>query len=394
MQLKNKFIFAMLSLLLLSSCQTIEVNNKTVEVDSVEVVMSKSIENTVMKLSGGEYTTLYNQVIKGVVTFINYQKVGTTLESSGLGSGFIYDQDSRYYYLMTNNHVVSGYSEMHIVTHTNQQIKVEVLGQDAIQDVAIARIDKTKVSDVVVLPISQEADGTFLLPEIGSPIFAIGNPGNINLRKTLTTGIVSGLNRSIKEKQADGMFKQIHAIQIDVAINPGNSGGPLFNMNGEIIGVNTLKITSDGVNSVEGINFSLPIHDMYIIGSKIRDNYAKTGIASKGTTVSRTSLGIDSAKALIEYGYYERLNLNIPQTIISGVVVEKMSSKTALIGNDNLIIVEFEGHKIENPCQLRWYLYEHEANELVKIKVYDRIDGQYSSLTQYSVTLIKETVVD
>lgn len=393
MRLKNKSLLAIFSLLVLTSCSNIATSNNSAELSNgPEIIVAKALQGTTRELSTTAYTTLFDQVIKGVVSFVNYQSdISKTMVAAGIGSGFIYSEDTTYYYLITNRHVVEDYDEMQIITHTNQEIKVDIIGEDTTQDVAVARVEKSKVKDVIVCDLYQE-NGVFYQPEVGEAVFAIGNPGSLTFRKTLTTGIIAGLDRVIQETDQKTIMIETHATQLDIAINPGNSGGPLFNMDGKIIGVNSLKIVSDGVNDVEGVNFALPIHDMYYMAESLKTYYQTNHRVKSNTQNERFSLGIKKAESMIDVSLEERKEANIPGSVYSGVYVKEVLDSN-MSGLVDAVIVGFNETPIENKAQLRRCLLEYDAEESVTIQAYYPVNGTYPTTAEnQTFTLVKEMV--
>ncbi len=164
--------------------------------------------------------------------------------SSGTGSGFIIDKDG---HILTNYHVIEGADSVHVNLANGSTHDAKIIGQDASNDVAVLKIEAPAAQ---LVPVAL-GDSSKLL--VGQKILAVGNP--FGLERTLTTGIISSLDRSLKAKNGR-MIKGI--IQTDAAINPGNSGGPLLNSRGEVIGMNTAIISQVGQSA--GISFAVPIN--------------------------------------------------------------------------------------------------------------------------------------
>ena len=147
----------------------------------------------------------------------------TQLMERGTGSGVIYDKAG---YIATNNHVVEGASEIIVSLPDGRTVKGKVLGADAVTDLAVVKIDADN------LTVATFGDSDTL--QVGEPAIAIGNPLGLEFRGSVTAGVISALNRSIEVGE-----RKFNLIQTDAAINPGNSGGALFNMQGQVIGVNS-----------------------------------------------------------------------------------------------------------------------------------------------------------
>jgi S1-C subfamily serine protease len=162
----------------------------------------------------------------------------------GTGSGFVFDTEG---HILTNHHVIDGAEEIEVVLADGRALRAEITGTDPYYDLAVLQVDAAQIADLPPLPL---ATGGPL--RVGQRVLAIGNP--FGLDRTLTTGIISALNRIIESDSGSAIG---NAIQTDAAINPGNSGGPLLNTRGEVIGVNT-AIQSPSGGSV-GIGFAVPI---------------------------------------------------------------------------------------------------------------------------------------
>ena len=204
--------------------------------------------------AGRSVRDIYKQEGRGVV-FIQSQGVtsdsnspfGLPQQGTATGSGFVVDEEGT---IVTNAHVVEGADRVEVRFDENGEfINAEVKGVDTSTDVAVLKIDPSDVQDLTPLPLG---DSSKL--QVGDPVIAIGNP--FGYSKTVTTGIVSGLQREI---QAPNGFTIPDVIQTDASINPGNSGGPLLDSNGRVIGINSQIATGGGQGSV-GIGFAVPVN--------------------------------------------------------------------------------------------------------------------------------------
>ncbi|MDX1410357.1 MAG: trypsin-like peptidase domain-containing protein, partial [Saprospiraceae bacterium] len=223
-------------------------------------------------LLDGSLTSLYESVIPGIVSI----RVGTSQ-----GSGFVFDNEG---HIITNQHVVDDASTVEVSFSTGFKAYGTVIGSDGDADIAVVKVD-APAEEIHPLVIG---DSSAL--QVGQPVVAIGNPFGLN--GTMTLGIISGLGRTQRAHQAPsggGFFSNADIIQTDAAINPGNSGGPLFNLNGEVVGVNQSirtenfnEITGNAVNS--GVGFSISINLVKrIVPVLIRDGkyeYPYLGITS------------------------------------------------------------------------------------------------------------------
>lgn len=168
-----------------------------------------------------------------------------TQPQEGIGSGFIFNEEGL---ILTNYHVVQGASEVKVIFSTGKEVAAKVVNYDQSADLAVVKITDSNVEVPGVLHFGNSDD-----IKVGEQVIAIGSPLSKDFSGSVTTGIVSAINREMQFE--DG--KTLKLIQTDTAINPGNSGGPLLNSRGEVIGINTAKIQAQGV---EGLGFSIPIN--------------------------------------------------------------------------------------------------------------------------------------
>ena len=220
---------------------------------------------------------LYQQVLPGVVSITNSNQAGTSL-----GSGFVFDSEG---HVLTNQHVIEGSSEVEVGFTSGFKAHGTIIGSDTDADVAVIKVDAPAEQ---IHPLALGDSGAL---KVGEQVVAIGNP--FRLSGTMTLGIVSGLGRTQPAHAAPeggGFFSTADIIQTDAAINPGNSGGPLFNLNGEVVGINqsirtdSFNTTGNAVNS--GVGFSISINLVKrIVPYLIRDGkyeYPYLGISSSG----------------------------------------------------------------------------------------------------------------
>lgn len=287
-----------------------------------------------------------DKVYDSVVVVNNYQNS----RLAGYGSGFVYKKDNKYGYILTNNHVVENASEIKVTLSSGEEIDAKVLGTDEYMDIAVLRIDADKVLQVAELGDSTEA-------KIGDTIFTVGTPVSTDYAGTVTKGIISGENREITVTN-NGSSYMMEAIQIDASINPGNSGGPLVNINGEVIGINSVKLVE---SSIEGMGFAIPIE---VAMSQI--DKLESGKAIERPVIGVALYDLDSLPLL---GYSD---LRIDDSIKSGVVVDSVESgsdaeKAGLQRND--IITKVDGTEIKNAAHLKYLLYKHNIGDSVKLTI-------------------------
>ena len=251
----------------------------------------------------------------------------------GEGSGFIIHKDG---YILTNAHVIENSDSVQIALSTGGLFKGKIIGMDRVADLALIKIDSPNPLPVIPLGHSKE-----LKP--GDWVMAIGSPFGLDL--TVTVGIVSAKGRSLGATPYDDF------IQTDTPINPGNSGGPLINTHGEVVGINTAVMQMG-----QGLGFSLPVD----LAKKLIPELKATG------KVTRSWLGVSVQD--ITLADKESLKLGVDQgSLVREVVVDSPAYKAGLKMND--VIVEFNGHTINNSRKLPKEVVYTTSGEEVSIKL-------------------------
>ncbi len=251
---RSVLLFSILLLVTMLACQVSSVPTLTqpTPVQSNQITPPSVPTPIALPQEADTLEVLYQQVLPGVVLIVNSTQQGTSL-----GSGFIYDNEGN---VVTNQHVVEGSSEVEVDFSSGYKAYGTVIGTDSDADVAVIKVDHVPAEEIHPLAIG---DSSTL--NVGQPVVAIGNPFGLN--GTMTLGIVSGLGRTQIAHQAPtgGNYITADIIQTDAAINPGNSGGPLFNLDGEVVGINQSirtdtfnNQTGNAVNS--GVGFSISIN--------------------------------------------------------------------------------------------------------------------------------------
>lgn len=308
-----------------------------------------------------QITDIVEEVSPAVVGVTNIQMRSDFWQQSesneaGTGSGVIYKKDDEYAYIVTNHHVVTQADVVEIVLNDETNLEAEILGTDLFTDLAVLRVEADKVPDPIELGSSESL-------KVGEPVIAIGNPLGHMFAGSVTQGIISGKQRTIPQDfNNDGRPDwQSEVIQTDAAINPGNSGGALINIEGNLIGINSMKINQA---VAQGIGFAIPID----IAKPIIEELEKSG------QVVRPFMGVE-IYSLEEVPKSEWKNsLNLPDEIEGGVYiwsVEPLSpaEKGGLQRLD--VITEFDGKEILNILDLRKILYqERDIGDEVRIVYY------------------------
>ena len=270
------------------------------------------------------------------------------------GSGVIYKKNGKDAYLVTNTHVIKGASKVDIRLADGTKVPGEIVGSDTFSDIAVVKISSEKVTTVAEFGDSSKLN-------VGETAIAIGSPLGSEYANTVTQGIISSLNRNVSLKSQDGQAISTKAIQTDTAINPGNSGGPLVNIQGQVIGITSSKIASNGGTSVEGLGFAIPSNDAQNIIKQLESD----------GKVTRPALGIQMVN-LANIGASDLRKLNIPSSVTSGVVVKSVQSN--MPASDHLekydVITKVDDKNISSSTDLQSALYNHSIGDTIKITYY------------------------
>lgn len=267
------------------------------------------------------------------------------------GSGVIYKKNENDAYIVTNTHVINGASKVDIRLADGTKVPGEIIGSDTFSDIAVVKISSEKVTTVAEFGDSSQLN-------VGETAIAIGSPLGSEYANTVTQGIISSLNRNVSLKSEDGQAISTKAIQTDTAINPGNSGGPLVNIQGQVIGITSSKIASNGGTSVEGLGFAIPSNDVQNIIKQLESD----------GKVTRPALGIQMVN-LSNVGANDLRKLNIPSGLTSGVVVRSVQSNMPANGHLQKydVITKVDDKEITSSTDLQHALYNHAIGDTIKI---------------------------
>ena len=277
-----------------------------------------------------------------------------TEQVSSQGSGVIYKKDGEYAYIVTNTHVINGAKKVDIRLADGTKVPGEIVGTDTYSDIAVVKISSEKVSAV-----AEFGDSSKLT--VGETAIAIGSPLGSEYANTVTQGIVSSLNRTVSLKSEDGQAISTKAIQTDTAINPGNSGGPLINIQGQVIGITSSKIATNGGTSVEGLGFAIPSNDAIKIIEQLENN----------GKVTRPALGIQMVN-LSNLSTTDLQKLKLPNNITSGVAVRSIQPNMPANGHLEKydVITKVDGNPIASATELQNALYSHSVGDEMTITYY------------------------
>jgi serine protease Do len=299
------------------------------------------------------------QVIPSVafiaVTQTSIDFLGREQEQQGVGSGVIFDEDG---HILTNNHVVEGADTVQVVLPDGREFSATVLGRAPAQDLAVIQIEGEN------LPVATLGDSNALV--VGEWVVAIGNALGLVGGPTVTAGVVSALDRTLRPGQGQPAMENL--IQIDAAINPGNSGGPLVNLRGEVVGINTA-----GIQGAEGIGFAVAISDALRLIDQLIN-------AEPTATLGITGGPVTAAVAA---------QFNLP--VDSGIVVvdvdpEGGAAEAGMRPGD--VIVAFEGEAVSTPQELRDAIQQHAPGDTVSVTI-----NREGSEQELDVTLGESLIV-
>ena len=332
---------------------------------TISTVNEQTVENAIE--NSKTVSDILEDTMECVVGISKLKNNGSSIFSNndeyslGLGTGVVVTENG---YILSNEHVTGGKSSTcYITLEDGQKYDGTVVWSDSDLDLSITKIDAKKIKYVTL--------GDSGKIKIGESVYAIGNPIGFEFRRTVTSGIISGLNRTIKIEEHNKTSYMEDLIQTDATINPGNSGGPLININGEVLGINSVKITS-----AEGIGFSIPINIIKPIIEKL---------TSTGECIT-PSLGVFAYdKNIVPYINQELdQNIKLDKGIyIADVTRNSPAEKVGVKRGD--ILLEIDGIELEKMSELRTYIYEKNVGEKVNIKLI-RSNKEY----QISVTLAKK----
>lgn len=285
---------------------------------------------------------------------INDESANDESQISSEGSGVIYKKDGKSAYLVTNTHVLNGSTNVDILLADGNKVPGEVVGSDVYSDISVVKISSEKVTDV-----AEFGDSGSLT--VGETAIAIGSPLGTEYANSVTQGIISSLGRNVTLQSENGENISTTALQTDAAINPGNSGGPLINIQGQVIGITSSKISTNGQTSVEGMGFAIPSNDVVNIINQLEKN----------GTVTRPALGIQMMD-LSNLTTSDFSKLNLPSSVKSGILVRSVQQGMPADGKlqKNDVITKVDNTDVESTSDLQSALYKHSIGDEVEITYY------------------------
>ncbi|SEM32822.1 serine protease Do [Ligilactobacillus sp. WC1T17] len=351
---------------------TTSTSNVKVNVSTQASKAFKKIKGAVVSVEAYSESTSSSSTLEDLFGDFDSDSDTTSSTSTSEGSGVIYKKSGNVAFIVTNNHVISGASKVEVLLSSGKKVKASVVGHDSVSDLAVLKIDATNVTQVATFGDSDNI-------EVGETALAIGSPLGSEYATSLTQGIISAKKRTIDVTDSNGTATgQATVIQTDAAINPGNSGGPLINLAGQVIGINSMKLSSTGTSSsssstsVEGMGFAIPSNEVVNIINQL----------VKNGKVVRPALGISLVNVSDVTTTAQSQTLKLPSSVTSGIVVLKINSGSPL-KNSGIskydVIVSLGGKKVSDISSLRTALYKHSLNDSVQIKYYH--DGKLKTTT-------------
>ena len=348
---------------------------KSTSTTSTSAVTSNASLTKTSSVVTSDVSSVVENVMPSIVSITNMsvQEVqnyfgGTSKqESESAGTGIIISQNDSELLVVTNNHVVAGSDTLTVTFADGNSVEANIKGTDSEYDVAVVAVPLDSISEDTKKAISVATLGDSTELKVGEPAIAIGNA--LGYGQSVTTGVISALNRSVSETdQTTGEMTEssVKLIQTDAAINPGNSGGALVNMKGELIGMNTAKYVD---STVEGMGYALPISDIQDIINDI--------LAGKSTTKSgSTYLGVTVKNITSEYAE----GLNMPEGVYVYSVSEgSPAEKCGLLTGD--IIVGIDGNDISDSTDLQSQIASGKVGDEIEIEFYRNEKGEYVKKT-------------
>lgn len=326
--------------------QKIEINNSNYETKKVQsTINEQTVENTIE--NSKTVADVLENTMESVVGISKLKDNGISIFSSnnetllGLGTGLIVTESG---YILSNEHVTgSKYSTCYITLENGKKYDGKVVWSDTDLDLSITKIDAKGLKYITL------GDSSNI--KVGESVYAIGNPIGFEFRRTVTSGIISAKNRSIKLEENNNISYMSDLIQTDATINPGNSGGPLIYPNGEVIGINTVKISS-----AEGIGFAIPIN----VVKGVIESFKNTG------SFEQTTIGI--------YAYdkdvipYLNSNINFSEGIYIAEITKNGPAESAGLKQGD-IITEIDSKKLSAMNDLREYIYTKKVGDIVNLQI-------------------------
>lgn len=324
---------------------------KTAEtVDSAKLTTSsgKGVTSEITEIAQNAMPSVVSITNMGVTEVQSFFGGVRQQESVSAGSGIIISQNDSELLILTNNHVVEGSDTLTVSFIDEESVEADIKGTDSTRDLAVVavKLEDIKSSTMDKIAVATLGDSTKL--KVGEPAIAIGNA--LGYGQSVTSGIVSATKRTLEGFEGE-------LIQTDAAINPGNSGGALLNANGEVIGINTVKIA---VNEVEGIGYAIPISDVSDMVTKLMNRETRSKVSEE----EQGYLGIEG----VDVTSSSAEMYNMPTGVYISKLVENGGAERAGLSKGS-IITGFGGVSVSDMEALKEQLQYYRAGETVEVTV-------------------------
>ena len=356
---------------------------KSTSTTSTSAVTSNASLTKTSSVVTSDVSSVVENVMPSIVSITNMsvQEVqnyfgGTSKqESESAGTGIIISQNDSELLVVTNNHVVAGSDTLTVTFADGNSVEANIKGTDSEYDVAVVAVPLDSISEDTKKAISVATLGDSTELKVGEPAIAIGNA--LGYGQSVTTGVISALNRSVSETdQTTGETTEssVKLIQTDAAINPGNSGGALVNASGEVIGINSSKLVGD---SVEGVGYAIPISDVSDLIENLINQETKTKVAE----ADQGAIGIKGMSVSTEYSQ----QLNMPEGVYVSEVTKGVGAEKAGMTR-GCIITGINGTTVSSMDDLQEQLQYYAKGDEVELTIQvPQSNGEYQ---EQSVTVI------
>ena len=348
---------------------------KSTSTTSTSAVTSNASLTKTSSVVTSDVSSVVENVMPSIVSITNMsvQEVqnyfgGTSKqESESAGTGIIISQNDSELLVVTNNHVVAGSDTLTVTFADGNSVEANIKGTDSEYDVAVVAVPLDSISEDTKKAISVATLGDSTELKVGEPAIAIGNA--LGYGQSVTTGVISALNRSVSETdQTTGEMTEssVKLIQTDAAINPGNSGGALVNASGEVIGINSSKLVGD---SVEGVGYAIPISDVSDLIENLMNQETKTKVAE----ADQGAIGIKGMSVSTEYSQ----QLNMPEGVYVSEVTKGGGAEKAGMTR-GCIITGINGTTVSSMDDLQEQLQYYAKGDEVELTIQvPQSNGEY-----------------
>lgn len=348
---------------------------KSTSTTSTSAVTSNASLTKTSSVVTSDVSSVVENVMPSIVSITNMsvQEVqnyfgGTSKqESESAGTGIIISQNDSELLVVTNNHVVAGSNTLTVTFADGNSVEANIKGTDSEYDVAVVAVPLDSISEDTKKAISVATLGDSTELKVGEPAIAIGNA--LGYGQSVTTGVISALNRSVSETNettGETTESSVKLIQTDAAINPGNSGGALVNASGEVVGINSSKLVGD---SVEGVGYAIPISDVSDLIENLMNQETKTKVAE----ADQGAIGIKEMSVSTEYSQ----QLNMPEGVYVSEVTKGGGAEKAGMTR-GCIITGINGTTVSSMDDLQEQLQYYAKGDEVELTIQvPQSNGEY-----------------